>query len=139
MPGPRVTVGSVEVVCLSDATVDHPWPLPELFPGVADEASEPFRERYPATFGARQVWRSAYDHAAGDARRSHTPGQMTAPIESGGERAAFVADALLHPAQVTGPTGSSSARRSTDSGLHPRSPSAPKAGGSSSATASAAR
>ena len=60
MPGARVTVGTVEVLCLSDATVDYPWLLPELFPGVPDEAWEPFRSRYPAAFGGRQVWRSAY-------------------------------------------------------------------------------
>jgi glyoxylase-like metal-dependent hydrolase (beta-lactamase superfamily II) len=233
MPGPSVTVGSVDVVCLSDATVDYPWPLPELFPGVADEAWDPFRERYPAAFGARQVWRSAYrcfvlrtvaatllvdtgmgpvgspmaavfgiggrlqdelraagvapadidivvlshlhpDHVGGNLRDDgrlafpnarylvnetdwrtfhdpevqrhfsfpfvaetitpletlgalelvggehpvtdevtlapapgHTPGHMTVRIESDGERAVLVADALLHPAQVTEPDWSS--------------------------------
>ena len=55
-----MTVGTVEAVCLTDATVDYPWLLPELFPGVPDEAWEPFRSRYPAAFGGRQVWRSAY-------------------------------------------------------------------------------
>jgi glyoxylase-like metal-dependent hydrolase (beta-lactamase superfamily II) len=60
VPGPRIKVGDVEVVCLSDATVDYPWPLAELFPGVPDEAWEPFRARYPAAFGAPAVWRSWY-------------------------------------------------------------------------------
>jgi glyoxylase-like metal-dependent hydrolase (beta-lactamase superfamily II) len=53
-------VGEVEVLCLSDATVDYPWPLEELFPGVPDEAWEPFRRRYPGAFGAPTVWRSSY-------------------------------------------------------------------------------
>ena len=52
MPGPRIVVGDVEVVSLSDAIVDYPWPLAELFPGVPDEAWAPFRARYPAAFGA---------------------------------------------------------------------------------------
>jgi glyoxylase-like metal-dependent hydrolase (beta-lactamase superfamily II) len=60
VPGPRIMVGDVEVVCLSDATVDYPWPLAELFPGVADEAWEPFRARYPTAFGTPTVWRSWY-------------------------------------------------------------------------------
>jgi glyoxylase-like metal-dependent hydrolase (beta-lactamase superfamily II) len=60
VPGPRIVVGDVEVVCLSDATVDYPWPLAELFPGVPDEAWEPFRLRYPTAFGAPTVWRSWY-------------------------------------------------------------------------------
>jgi len=233
MPGARVTVGTVEVLCLSDATVDYPWLLPELFPGVPDEAWEPFRSRYPAAFGGRQVWRSAYrcfllrtpaatllldtgmgpagsplaavfgmggrlqdelaaegvapedvdvvvlshlhpDHVGGSLRDGarlafpnarylvnetdwrafhdpevqrhfpfsfvaetitpletlgalelvggdhavtdevtlapapgHTPGHMTVWIESGGERAALLADALLHPAQITEPDWSS--------------------------------
>jgi len=37
----------------------------------------------------------------------HTPGHMIASIESDGERAVLVADALLHPAQVTEPDWSS--------------------------------
>jgi glyoxylase-like metal-dependent hydrolase (beta-lactamase superfamily II) len=60
VPGPRIVVGDVEVVCLSGATVDYPWPLAELFPGVPDEAWEPFRARYPTAFGAPTVWRSWY-------------------------------------------------------------------------------
>jgi glyoxylase-like metal-dependent hydrolase (beta-lactamase superfamily II) len=236
MPGPRLTVGAVEVLCLSDATVDYPWPLDELFPGVPLEAWEPFRARYPAAFGSPTVWRSCYrcfllrsgsttvlldtgmgpegsplaavfgtggrlqeeladagvapgdvdvvvlshlhpDHVGGNVRREdgeptlafpsarhlvsetdwhafhspevqghfpfpfvdetitplktldaleliggrhavtdeitltpapgHTPGHMTARIESEGERALLVADALLHPAQITKPGWSS--------------------------------
>ena len=236
MPGPRLSVGRVEVLCLSDATVDYPWPLGELFPGVPDEAWEPFRARYPAAFGSPTAWRSWYrcfllrsgtttvlfdtgmgpagsplagvfgtpgrlqdeladagvapdevdlvvlshlhpDHVGGNLRREdgdlrlafpnarhlvsetdwhafhspevqrhfpfsfvdetitpletlgaleliggghavteeirltpapgHTPGHMTAWIESEGERALLVADALLHPAQVTEPGWSS--------------------------------
>jgi glyoxylase-like metal-dependent hydrolase (beta-lactamase superfamily II) len=236
MPGPRLTVGAVEVLCLSDATVDYPWPLDELFPGVPLEAWEPFRARYPAAFGSPTVWRSCCrcfllrfgsttvlldtgmgpegsplaavfgtggrlqeeladagvapgdvdvvvlshlhpDHVGGNVRREdgeptlafpnarhlvsetdwhafhspevqahfpfpfvdetitplktldalgliggrhavtdeitltpapgHTPGHMTARIESEGERALLVADALLHPAQITEPGWSS--------------------------------
>jgi glyoxylase-like metal-dependent hydrolase (beta-lactamase superfamily II) len=50
----------VRILPVLDATVDYPWPLAELFPGVPDEAWEPFRERYPAAFGAPTVWRSSY-------------------------------------------------------------------------------
>ena len=236
MPGPRLTVGAVEVLCLSDATVDYPWPLDERFPGVPLEAWEPFRARDPAAFGSPTVWRSCYrcfllrsgsttvlldtgmgpegsplaavfgtggrlqeeladagvapgdvdvvvlshlhpDHVGGNVRREdgeptlafpnarhlvsetdwhafhspevqahfpfpfvdetitplktldaleliggrhavtdeitltpapgHTPGHMTARIESEGERALLVADALLHPAQITKPGWSS--------------------------------
>jgi glyoxylase-like metal-dependent hydrolase (beta-lactamase superfamily II) len=60
MPGRRLFIGEVEIVCLSDATVDYPWPLAELFPGVVDDAWEPFRRRYPAAFGGPTVWRSSY-------------------------------------------------------------------------------
>jgi len=60
MPGPRLTVGGVEVLCLTDATVNYPWPLEELFPGVPDDAWEPFRARYPAAFGSPTAWRSWY-------------------------------------------------------------------------------
>jgi glyoxylase-like metal-dependent hydrolase (beta-lactamase superfamily II) len=52
--------GAVRVLALRDAVVDYPWPLAELFPGVPDEAWEPFRERFPAAFGGPRVWRSSY-------------------------------------------------------------------------------
>jgi glyoxylase-like metal-dependent hydrolase (beta-lactamase superfamily II) len=55
-----ITVGDVWVQPLLDATVDYPWPLAQLFPGVPDQAWEPFRERYPDAFGAPDVWRSRY-------------------------------------------------------------------------------
>lgn len=52
----RVVVGDVEIVGLSDATVTYPWPLDELFPGVA--SWEAYRERYPAVFASPTEWRS---------------------------------------------------------------------------------
>ncbi|MEA2312687.1 MAG: hypothetical protein QOE28_2655 [Solirubrobacteraceae bacterium] len=55
-----IAVGDVRILPLLDATVDYPWPLAELFPGVPDEAWEPFRDRYPDAFGAPTVWRSSY-------------------------------------------------------------------------------
>jgi glyoxylase-like metal-dependent hydrolase (beta-lactamase superfamily II) len=60
VPGPRLTVGGVEVLGLTDATVNYPWPLEELFPGVPDEAWAPFRTRYPSAFGSPTAWRSWY-------------------------------------------------------------------------------
>jgi hypothetical protein len=58
LSGDWKTFGAVGVLALRDAVVDYPWPLAELFPGVPDEAWTPFRERFPAAFGAAQVWRS---------------------------------------------------------------------------------
>jgi glyoxylase-like metal-dependent hydrolase (beta-lactamase superfamily II) len=58
VPANSLVVGDVQISALTDATVDYPWPLAELFPGVPEEAWEPFRERYPAAFGGRDVWRS---------------------------------------------------------------------------------
>src|SRR4051794_1448284 len=60
VPGMSVVVGEVQIACLTDAVVEYPWPLAELFPGVSDEAWDPFRERYPEAFAARDVWRSWY-------------------------------------------------------------------------------
>src|SRR3954454_7927907 len=54
------TFGAVQVLTLRDAVVDYPWPLAELFPGVPDEAWDPFRERFPQAFAAPTVWRSSY-------------------------------------------------------------------------------
>ncbi len=56
----RMTVGAVEILALSDAVVDYPWPLEQLFPGVPADAWEPYRRRYPAAFGAPDMWRSNY-------------------------------------------------------------------------------
>lgn len=55
-----IAVGDVRIGPLLDAVVDYPWPLAELFPGVPDEAWDPFRARYPAAFGGPTVWRSCY-------------------------------------------------------------------------------
>jgi glyoxylase-like metal-dependent hydrolase (beta-lactamase superfamily II) len=55
-----IAVGDVRILPVLDAAVDYPWPLAELFPGVPDDAWEPFRARYPGAFGAPNVWRSSY-------------------------------------------------------------------------------
>jgi glyoxylase-like metal-dependent hydrolase (beta-lactamase superfamily II) len=61
MTDPRwVAVGQARVLPVLDARVDYPWPLAELFPGVPDDAWDPYRERYPDAFGAPTVWRSSY-------------------------------------------------------------------------------
>ena len=61
MTDPRwVAVGRARILPVLDARVDYPWPLAELFPGVPDDAWDPFRERYPDAFGAPTVWRSSY-------------------------------------------------------------------------------
>jgi glyoxylase-like metal-dependent hydrolase (beta-lactamase superfamily II) len=59
-PGDWKAFGAVRVLALRDAVVDYPWPLAELFPGVADDAWEQFRERFPTAFGGPHVWRSSY-------------------------------------------------------------------------------
>lgn len=56
----RIRVGDVEVLGLSDATIDYPWMLDQLFPDVPSEAWEPYRQRYPATLPSPNVWRSDY-------------------------------------------------------------------------------
>jgi glyoxylase-like metal-dependent hydrolase (beta-lactamase superfamily II) len=56
----RLMVGEVEVLALSDATVNFPWTLDELFPDVPVAAWEPYRDRYPAAFGNHSVYRSNY-------------------------------------------------------------------------------
>jgi glyoxylase-like metal-dependent hydrolase (beta-lactamase superfamily II) len=58
--GGWIAIGGVELLPLRDATVDYPWPLGELFPGVPADAWAPFRERYPAAFADPGTWRSAY-------------------------------------------------------------------------------
>ena len=60
MPEGKICVGQVEVLGISDATVDYPWPLSELFPGVSAGAWEAFRGRYPAVFAGPTGWRSDY-------------------------------------------------------------------------------
>lgn len=56
----RISVGGIEVVGLSDATVEYPWPLTELFPGVSQETWDAYRERYPEVFAGPTSWLSDY-------------------------------------------------------------------------------
>ena len=56
----RLTVGSVDVLALTDGGGDFPFPLSQLFPGVAAEAWEPYRQRYPELFGGPDTWRNHY-------------------------------------------------------------------------------
>lgn len=60
MSAGRLTVGEVEVLALSDATVNYPWTLDELFPNVPATAWQPYRDRYPAAFGNHRSYRSNY-------------------------------------------------------------------------------
>jgi hypothetical protein len=55
-----ITIGNVEILGLSDATVDYPWPLVQLFPSAPAEAWEPYRRRYPSVFSGSDVWRSDF-------------------------------------------------------------------------------
>jgi glyoxylase-like metal-dependent hydrolase (beta-lactamase superfamily II) len=58
--GMSISVGDVEVTGLSDATVEYPWPLTELFPGVSEETWEANRKLYPEVFAGPASWRSDY-------------------------------------------------------------------------------
>jgi glyoxylase-like metal-dependent hydrolase (beta-lactamase superfamily II) len=60
MPEGRLTIGQVEILGLSDATVDYPWTLDQLFPNVPTPSWEPYRQRFPETFASENVWRSDY-------------------------------------------------------------------------------
>jgi glyoxylase-like metal-dependent hydrolase (beta-lactamase superfamily II) len=55
-----VRVGEVEILGVSDATVDYPWPLAELFPGVSAADWETYRTRYPDSFASPTAYRSDY-------------------------------------------------------------------------------
>ena len=52
MPEGRLTIGQVEILGLSDATVDYPWTLDQLFPNVPTQSWEPYRQRFPETFAS---------------------------------------------------------------------------------------
>jgi glyoxylase-like metal-dependent hydrolase (beta-lactamase superfamily II) len=119
-----INVGNVRLLPVLDATVDYPWPLAELFPGVPDDAWEPFRARYPDTFGGPTVWRSSYrcfllrsqghtillDTGMGPAGSPlagvfGTSGQLIAGLEAAGiarEEVDFVVLSHLHPDHVGG-------------------------------------
>jgi glyoxylase-like metal-dependent hydrolase (beta-lactamase superfamily II) len=55
----KLRIGQVEILGLSDATVDYPWPLGELFPSASGDWDH-YRERYPGTFAGPTTWRSDY-------------------------------------------------------------------------------
>ena len=50
MPEGRIRVGNVEVIGLTDASLDFPLPLSTLFPAIPFAAWEPYRQRYPDLF-----------------------------------------------------------------------------------------
>jgi glyoxylase-like metal-dependent hydrolase (beta-lactamase superfamily II) len=56
----RLCIGEVEILALSDAIVDYPWPLTEIYPGVPLSAWAPYRDRYPGAFGGENIYRSDY-------------------------------------------------------------------------------
>jgi hypothetical protein len=46
----KIQVGNVEIIALSDMNCAYPTPLTELWPQVAPEAWQLYRERFPDTF-----------------------------------------------------------------------------------------
>jgi len=56
----KLSVGSVEVLALTDGEGDFPFPLSQLFPSVSAEAWTPFRQRYPELFSGPDTWRNHY-------------------------------------------------------------------------------
>ena len=50
-----MTVGDAEIVALTDMNCPYPVPLGELWPNVAYEAWEPYRELYPDTFEGERM------------------------------------------------------------------------------------
>lgn len=57
MPDGRITIGNVEVIGLSDARLNFPMTLDQLFPAVSAQAWEPYRRRYPGVFAGPNAWR----------------------------------------------------------------------------------
>ena len=60
MADSKLTVGNVEIVGLSDAGLDFPFTLDQLFPSVPLERWEPYRQRYPEVFGGPNVWHADF-------------------------------------------------------------------------------
>ena len=56
----KLSVGHVEVLALTDAEGDFPFPLSQLFPSVPAEAWGPFRQRYPELFSGPDIWRNHF-------------------------------------------------------------------------------
>ena len=61
MAASSITIGDIEITGLSDATVDYPWPLDELFPGVPADTWNTYQQEFPATFAGPTTWRSDYN------------------------------------------------------------------------------
>jgi glyoxylase-like metal-dependent hydrolase (beta-lactamase superfamily II) len=61
MPEYRLSVGNVEVLCLTDAETDLPVPLGEIFPDVPADAWGPFQERYPEVFRGPDTYHLHFD------------------------------------------------------------------------------
>lgn len=60
MQDSKLRIGQVEILGLSDATVEYPWTLDQLFPAVSSAEWEPYRRRFADTFASETVWRSDY-------------------------------------------------------------------------------
>ena len=57
MAGDKIAIGSVEIISLADAVINHPVGLDHIFPEVATAAWEPYLQRYPGAFGGPNTWR----------------------------------------------------------------------------------
>lgn len=56
----EIQVGSVSILGVSDATVDYPWPLEQLFPGPSASTWAEYRASFPAVFANPTTYRSDY-------------------------------------------------------------------------------
>jgi glyoxylase-like metal-dependent hydrolase (beta-lactamase superfamily II) len=72
-----LTVGNVEVLVCTDVEATLPFPLDQVFPGVAAERWAPHRERFPAAFAPPNHWRV---HCGGTLVRS---GGRTILVDTG--------------------------------------------------------
>jgi glyoxylase-like metal-dependent hydrolase (beta-lactamase superfamily II) len=99
-PRARYLVNAADWTAFHDVEVQRHFPF-----AFVDQTITPLE-----TLGALDLF--AGDHAATEevtlrAAPGHTPGHTTARIQSRGAQAVLVADALVHPAQVTEPGWSS--------------------------------
>lgn len=56
----QITIGSVQITGITDAEVDFPVALDQLWPALPAEAWEPYRQRYPQVFGGPNVWHNHF-------------------------------------------------------------------------------
>lgn len=75
MPDGRIRVGEVEVLGLSDATLDYPWSLAELFPETPAAVWDEYRHRFPESFGGPSVYPLGLDLLPVASARPHTAGR----------------------------------------------------------------